>query len=360
MGVWIFLYVFAVWGMLPFKVFENPSRWFNLTWAVWIISQIIILLVLYIVNQRRKKAGKSTMWFVPYIISSFTMLLISMYVPTAAGSLERRTIINYAGAAQAELKARFEAELPEMIKQFDSRYEVKVKVVQTEPDTKDDISQAESSAKREKAQNYYTNLIKIEAKTVAPYGYVSPDNVQKLYQEIYKKQRKIYDSSQSYERYETEWRKYRNDDYVDIGNKRDGILLQVECPGYSYTAESNSDLIRTGPDDYAYKITDEISGKVWYFENSRSNGMTDEEIEAARRRKAKEEAEAAEAQEKERERNRSNNSGKAKVYGGGLDAYDKGYEDVDIDGEYDEYRYEHDLDYALGVDDAMEDREEWY
>jgi len=40
------------------------------------------------------------------------------------------------------------------------------------------------------------------------------------------------------------------------------------------------------------------------------------------------------------------------------DSYDKGYEDVWLDDDYDDDRYEWDDDYALGVDDAMDD-EDW-
>ncbi len=44
----------------------------------------------------------------------------------------------------------------------------------------------------------------------------------------------------------------------------------------------------------------------------------------------------------------------------GWDSYDKGYSDVDENGEYDEYRYDWDDEYAAGVDDAMDDNHEWY
>lgn len=39
----------------------------------------------------------------------------------------------------------------------------------------------------------------------------------------------------------------------------------------------------------------------------------------------------------------------------GWDSYDKGYEDVWLDDDYDWDRYQSDSDYADGVDDAMED-----
>lgn len=41
-----------------------------------------------------------------------------------------------------------------------------------------------------------------------------------------------------------------------------------------------------------------------------------------------------------------------------MDSYDVGYEDVYMDDDYDLERYENDYDYALGVDDAMEDTAE--
>lgn len=360
MGAWIFFYVFFIWGILPFNVFEYPSKWFKLTWAVWVISQIIILLVLRKMSRRRASEGRSTKKFMPYIMSTCVMLLISLYIPTAAGGVERMVIGNYATTAEEEMKAQLEAELPELIRQLDNRIvDINIDVEHTVPDTRFSLVQTSSAEERKKTEDYCTFLIKVEAKTEAPNGYISPANVQKLYQEIYNKRSDIRRNSRSYERYEAEWRKYKSDKHVNIGQMRDGILLKAECPGYSYTAESNSDLVRTDPDDYAHKITDEISGKIWYFENGDSVGLQQEEIEAERRRKAKEEAAAAEAEEKEREKAKSS-LGSSYIYGGGLDAYDKGYEDVDIDGEYDEYRYEHDLDYASGVDDAMEDREEWY
>ena len=40
------------------------------------------------------------------------------------------------------------------------------------------------------------------------------------------------------------------------------------------------------------------------------------------------------------------------------DAYDQGYEDVDLDGDFDWDRYWEDDEYATGVDDAMEDNED--
>ena len=36
-------------------------------------------------------------------------------------------------------------------------------------------------------------------------------------------------------------------------------------------------------------------------------------------------------------------------------SYDDGYEDVYFDGDYDDYRYSHDSEYADGVDDALDD-----
>lgn len=70
-------------------------------------------------------------------------------------------------------------------------------------------------------------------------------------------------------------------------------------------------------------------------------------------------------QEKEKQGS-SSNSGSHSTSGGAgstrfkIDSYDKGYDDAYFEGEYDEERYDRDLDYALGVDDAMEDLgEDW-
>lgn len=52
----------------------------------------------------------------------------------------------------------------------------------------------------------------------------------------------------------------------------------------------------------------------------------------------------------------TNSSSKKKTYG--QDSYDKGYEDVWLDDDYDSDRYYKDDDYARGVDDAMDD-EDW-
>lgn len=49
----------------------------------------------------------------------------------------------------------------------------------------------------------------------------------------------------------------------------------------------------------------------------------------------------------------SGNSNKKK--NSGWDSYDKGYEDVWLDDDYDWDRYQRDSDYANGVDDAMDD-----
>lgn len=53
---------------------------------------------------------------------------------------------------------------------------------------------------------------------------------------------------------------------------------------------------------------------------------------------------------------KTNSSSKKKTYG--QDSYDKGYEDVWLDDDYDWDRYWKDDDYARGVDDAMDD-EDW-
>ncbi len=365
MGWWVFVYVFFVWLMLPFYLFEYPSQWFNMAWAVWVISQIIILSALYITNKRRKKAGKCTHWFIPYIISSIIMLLISACIPTAAGSMKGRGIKSYAEAVQEEIKTQLEEELPEEIKQFDKRYDVKVAVEQTVPYTESDAWQEESSGEQRPIQNYYTNLIRVEVKTVAPYGYISQDNVQKLYQEIYKKLSSVKSGSQSYEQYKTECREYRYNKEVNVAEIHNGILILAECPGYRYKAESNSNLVSDDPKEYAYEITDEISGETWYYRDESSNGMTEVDILKERRSKAIEESKAAEeeAKEKAKQKSKSGSQGSSVIHnysGGGTSAYDKGYDDVYFNGEYNEYRYDNDLDYALGVDDAMEDMDEWY
>ena len=55
---------------------------------------------------------------------------------------------------------------------------------------------------------------------------------------------------------------------------------------------------------------------------------------------------------------KSKSSGSKKKITYGYEAYDEGYEDVWLDGDYDWDRYWRDQDYADGVDDAMED-EDW-
>lgn len=50
------------------------------------------------------------------------------------------------------------------------------------------------------------------------------------------------------------------------------------------------------------------------------------------------------------------------IENGDLDDYDEGYEDVSLDDDYDTDRYNSDDDYAMGVDDALdelEDGEDW-
>lgn len=52
-------------------------------------------------------------------------------------------------------------------------------------------------------------------------------------------------------------------------------------------------------------------------------------------------------------------SGKKQSAGGNpYEAYDSGYDDVFLDGDYDDDRYYNDSDYADGVDDALEDYED--
>ena len=354
MGSAIFLYVLAVWFFLPFTIFPNPSRWFGLTWAVWIASQIIILYVLDKLKRRREKEGKTFAWFTFYISSTIIMLLVSFLVPTVIGGIKGVTVSNSTKAAQEEIKTKLEAELPELINHFDKRIEAKVNVEQTAPEVSSKLFEAKSST-----QDYYGNLIKVEAEVVPPYGYMAPANVQKLYQEIYNKIIKLEAACPNYVLCKDAWHEYENDEYVNVKEIRKGIILYLECKGCRYKAESNSDLKSSRPDSYAYTVTDEISGTIWYFDSSGRNGMTAEEQRNAAERKAKEEAKAA--KEKSEKSSKKSSAGSSNVYtGGGLSSYDKGYDDVDINDEYDEYRYEHDLDYALGVDDAMEDRDEWY
>lgn len=265
------------------------------------------------------------------------------------------------------MKTQLEEELPELIKHFDARIDAKIQVEQGAPAEESDSSETASenttnnTQENSNSQDYYSLLVSVDAATQAPNGYLSPDSVQKLYQKIYHRVTKIMGNSPSHERYRLECVEYGYADHVNVREIRYGIFINVNCPGYSYVAESNSDFRWDDPVDYVSTVTDEISGKVWGFENSSSTGMTKEERERAAR-KAREEAESKAAEERSKKDSNRGSSSVTHNYSvdSGQSAYDKGYEDVDINGEYNEYRYEHDLDYALGVDDAMEDRDEWY
>lgn len=75
-----------------------------------------------------------------------------------------------------------------------------------------------------------------------------------------------------------------------------------------------------------------------------------------RKRKAEEEKEKAE--------NRKKNYGtsgtsKSKSRSDG-NSYDEGYDSIYDDGDYDDKRYDYDEDYALGVDDAMDELGDWW
>lgn len=362
--MWIFIlwYVFIVWFFLPFSLIDTPPASFM---ATWIASQIAIIYVLKKLKRHREttKGGQGLMGYVVlYLITSSVMLGVSYEVPCIIGDIKEAGVQRIIEEAQTEFKERIEDELPEPVKNANSFIsKVSVSVVQS------------VTSKEEKA-DYYGNLIEVEVSSV---HYLQPSEIAKIYDVVYEARKSIISSScPNRERYQEAVGKYRRDRYAELSEIHDGISLKVECPNHLYRAESNEDLDSTSPSYKLTEITDEFTSSAWYpvYENEIMYGgsyvkklwVTWEQYKKLKADKERKEQEEKEQNKKSQSKTGSSassrNSGKSGSIDmdGGLDSYDAGYEDVYINDEFDEYRYEHDYDYALGVDDAMEDVGEWY
>lgn len=361
--MWIFIvwYIFIVWFLLPLYLVNNPPASFMVT---WIASQIVILYTLKKLkrHQEEQKGGQGLMrYIILYLVSSAVMLGASYALPYIIGDIKEAGVRRIVEEAQTEFKEHIEDELPESVKNATSFIsEVRVSVVQSAPSKEDKT-------------DYYGNLIEVE---VGSAHYLQPSEIAKIYDAINEARNSIIrDSCPGRERYQEAADKYRRDRYVDNIEIHDGISLKVECHNHLYKAEANEDLHSTYPKRGLTQITDELTSSEWYpFEErevfydgsyGKKLWLTWEQYKKLKADKDRKEQEEEAKSKKSQGKAGSSSLGSSKSSGsidmdGGLDSYDAGYEDVYINDEFDEYRYEHDYDYALGVDDAMEDIGEWY
>ena len=143
---------------------------------------------------------------------------------------------------------------------------------------------------------------------------------------------------------------------------KEDMMLTIKTTGHCFETDGNT-------------ITDTVTGMYWKkFSSLRSeygvyppegykwvSGQTILEVEIAkdnRERRAKEEAEKK--RQEELRKNKSSISYDSNKAYKSVERYDAGFDDVYLDGEYDEERYQRDQDYADGVDDAMGELDEWW
>mgnify|MGYP004477592911 FL=1 len=166
---------------------------------------------------------------------------------------------------------------------------------------------------------------------------------------------------------------YRKDGYWYYRNRLSGeeskipllkedMMLTIKTTGHCFETDGR-------------RITDTVTGMYWerfssiYREYGDYppegykwvSGQTIREVDIAeinRRSRAKEEAEKK--RQEELRKNKSSISYDSNKAYKSVERYDAGFDDVYLDGEYDEERYQRDQDYADGVDDAMGELDEWW
>ncbi len=356
MGIFIFIYILVVWIWFPDVLIDNPPTSFMVT---WIVSQLVILYAIRLHKAHSQKTGSEQSmgaYIVFYFISSIVMVGVSCAAPYIVGSINEAGVNRVIELAQEEFKEHTERELPELVMNADRKItEVRVQVVQSVPSKEDKT-------------DYYGNIIEVD---VNASKYRQPKEVEALYNAIYEARLDIVSNSCPNREIRREAvNKYRGNRYVEVADIRDGIRLRVECPNHIYYADSNADLRLNAPSGELTEITDELSKESWYNYDETDlvyNGSygkrlwaTREQVERMKQDKQLKEQAAEEESKKSQSKKESSDSTGRIDMEGGLGSYDAGYDDVDINDEFDEYRYEHDYDYALGVDDAMDDTDDWY
>lgn len=166
---------------------------------------------------------------------------------------------------------------------------------------------------------------------------------------------------------------YRKDGYWYYRNRLSGeeskipflkedMMLTIKTTGHCFETDGN-------------RITDTVTGMYWersyrfsseygvypYEVHKWVSGQTIWEEEMAkynRQRRAEEEAEKK--RQEELRKNKSSISYDSNKAYKSVERYDAGFDDVYLEGEYDEERYRRDRDYADGVDDAMGELDEWW
>lgn len=143
---------------------------------------------------------------------------------------------------------------------------------------------------------------------------------------------------------------------------KEDMMLSIKTTGHCFETDG-------------YRITDTVTGMYWEKSYRFSSeygvypskgykwvsGQTlweEKMAEYNRQRRAEEEAEKK--RQEELRKNKSSISYDSNKAYKSVERYDAGFDDVYLDGEYDEERYRRDRDYADGVDDAMGELDEWW
>jgi len=143
---------------------------------------------------------------------------------------------------------------------------------------------------------------------------------------------------------------------------KEDMMLTIKTTGHCFETDGK-------------RITDTVTGMYWERFDSYHreygvyppegykwvSGQTISEVyiaEINRQSRAKEEAEKK--RQEELRKNKSSISYDSNKAYKSVERYDAGFDDVYLDGEYDEERYRRDQDYADGVDDAMGELDEWW
>ena len=320
-------------------------------------------------NSKPAEKPDLVLYVMYYLAISVIMLVVAVNVPNVEGSISERRYNAMYEQGQAEFKEHMEAELPDIIKAMNNKITT-VEVSVTDEPLEDYERRYDSDEEYAASVHVY---VTVEGR------YFEPMQVQGIYRTICASAKKIMEKScPDRVKYKEAAQEYAYDRYIKLKKVHDGVELKVEAVGRIYKAYSES--YDTNFEDDLTEITDELSSTRWFYVNTENYStypgykattwLSEEEIESRRatEREAAREAEARRKEESDKTmrwyNSGSSSSGKSgsssKYKETGLDAYDKGYDDVDIDGDYDEYRYEHDSDYASGVDDAMDELDEWY
>lgn len=151
------------------------------------------------------------------------------------------------------------------------------------------------------------------------------------------------------------------DRYIKITMHTDRHCLTSENK-YNYVVPHKISDLNTGR--WYEQDFDKSRGSKWINDLTATANYRMKQIDSIlEERKRKAEEEKAKAENKKKNYNtypRTDTSKSKNKSGYGGNSYDEGYDSIYDDGDYDDGRYDVDEDYALGVDDAMDELGEWW